>query len=103
LSKILYAVPLIRTDQVASEVTASVVTAPALVPAEPNTAWLFPVAVASRPKINEPLKLPDDVPRPIEVLLSPVVFALRHCNPMAVLLEPVVFNTEVTLHDLLQY
>jgi hypothetical protein len=88
LSKILYAVPLIRTDQVASEVTASVVTAPALVPDEPNTAWLFPVASASRPKSNEPSKLPELQPSPIAVLELPVVCEIKQLAPMAVLALP---------------
>jgi hypothetical protein len=97
----LYAVPLMRTDQVASEVTASVVTAPALVPAEPNTAWLFAVASASRPKSNEPLKLPELQPRtycgvfdsryslhakaPViltQYFLLPVVFVVQKSNDL---------------------
>ena len=47
-----------RTLQVVSDTTTSVVIAPALYVAEPTTNWLDAVAVASRPKIVQPEKLP---------------------------------------------
>ena len=74
-----------------SDTTTSVAIAPAFVPALPNTHWLLPVAVASRPKINEPLKLPDDVLYPTDVLLLPDVLAVKQDVPTAVLFTPVVF------------
>ena len=72
-----------RTLQDLSDVSDSVATVPALVPDEPNTAWLFPVAVAPKPKIREPVKLPEDVSPPTLELYAPDVLSNKQRLPTA--------------------
>ena len=66
--RICCATPLITTFQTLACGAAVTVTAPAIVPTEPTTNWLSAVAIASRPKIKEPLKLLVVAPLPTAVL-----------------------------------
>ncbi len=88
---------MIITFQTFACATTEADTLPAFVPAEPNTHWFDAVAVASRPKINEPLKLPVCVLYPNPVLLLPVELLPNALLPNAVLLLPVVLENNAVL------
>ncbi len=85
---------MILTVQDAVGINTSVVIAPAFVPAEPTTNWLFAVAVAKYPNITDPVKFPENVVEPNAEFLEPVELSFIALSPTAVLLLPVVLATK---------